>query len=149
MSGRTALEGCGATPKPLWVGGKNPLYEPANVTMIGFTVGDLTNAQIQSGLLNPALKISSKTPQLVLYGMMMNVMKGDDITLRITEPSSRILREIKIKAKENKRYYPIYLSVLRKNMLWNIGNYRGEIIITRNIHGNKITVGKFTTTTIE
>lgn len=147
FSGRTNIEGCTAKSVPLWHGGLNPPYEPAHVTSVGFTVGYPSNPQILYGM-EAASEISSETKQIALWAMMMNILEGDDIHIQITNPKGEIFDETHIKSKTNKQYYPIYFSANRKNLLWDIGKYIGKITVTRNVHGNKITVGKFSTVTI-
>lgn len=147
-SGRSNIEGCTTTNlSPLWKDNISPPYEPAHLTGIGFTIGYPTDPQIIHGM-DPAAEISSKTTQIALWGMMMNILKGDDIHMQILNPYGEIYNETHIIAKANRDYYPIYYSVNRKNMLWDLGHYIGKITITRNVNGKKITAGKFTTVEI-
>lgn len=144
FSGGTTLEGCNPKAKPMWISGVNPPYEPAHVTSIGFTVGTVSNAQILNGTVKSAAVIMESTPQLSLYSLLMNIQKGDDITMKIIEPSGRILNEAKIIADSDRNYYPIYFSTMRQNRLWDKGNYRGMMTVTRRVHGNLITTGQYT-----
>ncbi len=143
FSGRTAIEGCDTQSKPLWVGGMNPPYEPAHVTTIGFTKRFPTNQDIMDGLLS-AQSETTEIRRLSLWGMLMNTMPNDRITLKIETPDGRILKEESLTIENNKRYFPIYLTVSRNHRIWDAGQYRGIITITRNVNGNDITVGKFT-----
>ncbi len=143
FSGRTNIEGCTAQSKPLWKGGLNPIYEPANITSIGFTVERPKSRFIEYGI-NPAISVSSEAPEITLYGMMMNVLRGDIIDLKITAPTGRIVREETIDVKANLDRLPLHMNAERGNLLWDMGYYRGDITITRYVNGNKITLGKFT-----
>lgn len=145
FSGRTNLEGCSKRSEPLWAGGMNPLYEPAHVTNIGFTVGSLNNAAILNGTVAKAETISTETPQLTLWAMLMNVMADDQIHMSVTAPSGRILNETTTKARADREYFPIIFMTNRGNFLWYEGPYRGTITVTRRVHGNEITVGQYTT----
>jgi hypothetical protein len=84
------------------------------------------------------------TPQMSLWTLMMNIQKGDEIEMKIVEPSGRLLKKKTITSKKNTKYYPVYLSTLRGNFLWDKGVYKGIITVTRNVNGNDIRTGKFT-----
>ena len=148
FSGRTPLEGCLKASTPLWEGGMNPLYEPAHVTNIGFTVGHVTNQEITSGAIAAAKEIATNTPQISLWAMLMNISSNDDISLKIEEPSGRILNQLDIKIKNDADFHPIYFVTRRQNFLWDEGLYKGTITITRNVNGNRITIGKYTSVTL-
>lgn len=144
FSGKTPLEGCSGYSNPLWGGGINPIYEPAQVTSIGFNFGTISSKTIMDGAAKSATAMKSQTPQISLWVMMMNIQKGDEITLKVIEPSGRILNEQIIKVDFDQKYYPVHLSTLRKNFLWDKGNYKGVVTISRYVEGNKITTGKYT-----
>ncbi len=144
FSGRTNLEGCRPNSAPLWSEKMNPLYEPAQVTSIGFDVGYINGDAIKNGAIKSATAIDSNTPQLSLWALMMNVQKDDIIEIQIIEPSGRFLKEQAITVKQNSKYFPIYLSTLRNNFIWDKGVYKGVMTITRNVNGNDIKTGKFT-----
>ena len=148
FSNRTNLEGCAQKSDTLWSGGINPLYEPAQVTSIGFHVGYIRTNSILSGILKPAEKIRSETPQLSLWTLMMNIQKGDEISLKIVAPDMRIVKQQTIIAGKSRVRYPLFFSASRGKLLWDKGVYRGEITVTRTVNGNKIKVGKFTTVTL-
>lgn len=145
FSGRTNLEGCSKKSQPLWAGGMNPLYEPAQVTNIGFTVEALDNDAILRGNIADVTEIAAATPQLTLWAMLMNVMEGDLITMRVLEPSGRILNETETTAQTDRDYFPVIFMTRRNNFIWDNGDYRGSITITRRVNDNEITVGQFTT----
>lgn len=144
FSGRTNLEGCSRASQPLWINKMNPLYEPAQVTAIGFNFGFLNGNDIKAGALKSATAMKHDTPQISLWTLMMNVQKGDKIEMQIITPSGRHLKKKTITVKKSKKYYPVYLSTLRGNFLWDKGIYKGVITITRNVNGNDIRTGKFT-----
>lgn len=142
FSGRTAIEGCSETTQSLWVGGVNPPYEPAAVTNAGFTVGYVENAAILNGTAQAATAISTKTQQLSLWALMMNLRKDDEIHMRVEQPDGKPLKEFKTKIENDVLYYPINLSTIRQNILWDGGDYKGVITITRHVNGNDITSGR-------
>jgi len=142
FSNRTSLEGCSGQGTPMWAGGVNPLYEPANVTSIGFTTGSTRNNDIHNGTVKSLSKISTDTSQISLWGLIMNVRSGDKIDLEIKTPSGRVLNNAQVTAERSQNYYPVFFPTLRQNFLWNTGIYTGKMTITRNVNGNKITVGK-------
>jgi hypothetical protein len=144
FSGRTNLEGCSRASQPLWLAKMNPLYEPAHVASIGFNFGFLDGNKIKAGTLKAATAMKHDTPQMSLWTLMMNIQKGDEIEIKIIEPSGRLLKKKIIKSKKNTKYYPVYLSTLRGNFLWDKGVYKGVITVTRNVNGNDIKTGKFT-----
>lgn len=142
FSGRTAIEGCSAKTENLWQGGMNPPYEPAAVTSAGFTVGYVSNNDIMNGTAQSATSIRADTIQLSLWSLMMNLRKGDKISMVIEHENGKILKEFDQAIEKDTTYYPINLSTIRKNILWDEGNYTGTIKITRNVNGNKITSGR-------
>ena len=143
FSGRSTIEGCAlSAEKPLWIGGKNPPYEPAAVINAGFTVGYVKNQDIINGAVQSATIIDAKTPQLSLWSMMMNLREGDEIEMVVQTPSGRVLNEVKQTIESNIDYYPIYFSTLKKGFLWNAGQYKGIIKITRDVNGKPITSGR-------
>lgn len=141
FSGGTNIEGCPAKPKSLWVGGKNPPYTPAHITSIGFTVGHPSQFDILNGM-SSATQISSNTPQIALWALLMNIVKGDKISLTIYNSEGRVIIDDRSVMDQSKAYYPIYISKRRGNLLWDIGQYLGKINITRDVNGNEITIGK-------
>ena len=144
FSGRTSLEGCSKQSKPLWTNAVNPLYEPAQVTSIGFNVGEVSNTSILYGTASEATVIDKSTPQLSLWGLLMNIQKGDEILLKIEDPSGRVLEESKFTANATRERYPIYLSQMRERLILDAGVYHGFITITRYVRARPITTGKFT-----
>lgn len=144
FSGRSELEGCLPNANPMWIGGMNPFYEPANVTRVGFTVGHLSNRDIASGALPAAAQILNETPQLSLWAMMLNIKKDDVIEMLIVKPSGEVLNETKITASRDQVTYPLYLSTNRGLERWKPGLYTGKITITRRVQNGKITTGKKT-----
>lgn len=145
FSGRTSIEGCSKDISPLWAGNLNPAYEPASVSNAGFTIGDISNGDILNGTAQNATIIRKETPRLSFWALMMNLRKGDDISLTIHTPDGRVLSEIKETVKEDSLQYPIYLSKSRGGFLWDAGQYQGIITITRNIRGNNVTSGRIAT----
>ncbi len=143
FSGRTTLEGCEAASQPLWVGGINPPYEPAHVTRIGFSTGFPSDTSIMNG--SKGIEVAAtNTRRLSLWGMLMNTITGDRVHLKIETPNERILKEEMITIEQDSKYFPLYFTATRNNMLWEQGLYRGTITLTRNVNGNDITTGKFT-----
>jgi hypothetical protein len=142
FSGRTVLEGCSDNASPMWTGGANPLYEPANVTSVGFSNRPVGNSDILNGTAKSLNTISNDAPQLSLWGLIMNVREKDQIDLSILTPEGQILNDYKIIAKSSKDYFPIYFPTLQKNILWDDGVYTGRITLTRNVNGKDITTGK-------
>lgn len=142
FSGRTSIEGCSATTNPLWIDGMNPPYEPAAVVGAGFTIGHVTNNEIMAGTAEIATAISTQTPQLSLWSLMMNLRTGDKIHMSITTPAGRILNEMEQTIDTDTPRYPLYFSTLRKGFLWDAGEYQGVIKITRRVNGNDIVSGR-------
>jgi hypothetical protein len=142
FSGRTAIEGCSATTQSLWQGGLNPPYEPAAVTSAGFTVGYVSNDDILNGTAKIASAIRADTIQLSLWSLMMNLRKNDQISMVIEHENGNILKEFEQIVEKDSIYYPLNLSVIRQNILWDAGHYTGTIKITRNVNGNDITSGR-------
>jgi len=143
FSGRSTMEGCAPRAQPLWIGGYNPPYEPANVTGIGFTTGFPSDQEIMSGL-TPLPSVTTDIRRLSLWGMMMNLARGDRIDLKIETPNRRVLKEESLTIDEDRRYFPVYFTVARHGKIWNPGQYTGTITITRNVNGHDITTGQFT-----
>jgi hypothetical protein len=143
FSGRTTLEGCEAVSQALWVGGVNPPYEPAHVTRIGFSTGFPSDTAIIRGAKGIETAATDAT-RLSLWGMMMNTLTGDRVHLKIETPGGRVLKEETITIDNDEKYFPLYFTAIRRNMLWEPGLYRGTITLTRNVNGNDITTGKFT-----
>lgn len=142
FSGRTAIEGCSATTQSLWQNGMNPPYEPAAVTNAGFTVGYTATADILNGTAEAATAMRSDTLQLSLWALMMNLRVGDIVHMSVVHKNGTVLKEYEQKITTDKTYFPINLSIIRKNILWDAGHYVGTIKITRNVHGNEITSGR-------
>lgn len=142
FSGRTTLEGCAAESKPLWVGDINPPYEPAAVISAGFTVGYVASDDILNGAAQIATAIRADTRQMTLWAMMMNLRTDDHVTMAITDPAGNIIKSYETDVKNDAIYFPINLSALRANILWDAGRYEGKITITRRVNGNKITSGR-------
>ena len=142
FSGRSKLEGCLPNAKPMWTAKANPLYEPANITNTGFTVGHLSNNDISSGERPSATQISTETPQLSLWTMMMNVKKGDEVEMKVYTPTGGILNETSFFIDQDKIFYPTYFSTTRKKARWDPGIYIGQITLTRRVQNGKITTGK-------
>jgi len=145
FSGRTSIEGCSKDINPLWAGNLNPPYEPASVSNAGFSTGDMNNNDILNGTAQNATIIRKETPRLSFWALMMNLRKGDTIRLIINTPDGRVLSEIEEKIEEDSLHYPIYLSKNRGGFLWDAGQYKGIITITRNIRDNDITSGRIAT----
>ena len=142
FSGRTAIEGCSAKTQSLWQGSMNPPYEPAAVTSAGFMVGYISNSDILNGTAQVASAIRTDTTQLSLWSLMMNLRKNDEISMIIKHENGTILKEFDQTIQKDTIYYPLNLSVIRRNILWDAGNYTGTIKITRNVNGNDITSGR-------
>lgn len=146
FSGKTALEGCSLDSQTLWSGGINPLYEPAQVTNIGFNFGAIKSNEILNGTIKNATVMRADTPHIALWAMITNVRKGDNIVMKIVEPSGRILEQSDFIANNDHEHYPIYLSKFRQKFTWEDGQYKGVVTLSRPVRGyNKITVGKYTT----
>lgn len=145
FSGRTSIEGCSKETHSLWAGGINPPYEPASVSNAGFTVGDISNAAILNGTAQNATIMKNEVPRLSLWALMMNLRKGDRISMSVQTPDGRILTEINETVTEDSLYYPIYLSKRRGGFLWEPGEYKGLVTITRRVNGNDITSGRIAT----
>jgi len=141
FGGGTNIEGCPAKPKPLWAGGENPPYAPAQITSIGFTVGYPDNIQILNGM-DSATVISSETPQIAMWALLMTLQNNDEISIKIYNPEGRVISEEDFTITQNHDRYPIFISKRRGNLLWDIGRYIGEINIMRDVNGNEITIGK-------
>jgi murein DD-endopeptidase len=143
FSGRSTIEGCApSSEKPLWAGGENPPYEPAAVINAGFTVGYVKNETIINGVAENATAIDAKTPQLSLWSLMMNLRTGDRIEMSIETPNGRVLNEYEQQVEADSDFYPIYFSTRKKGAIWDAGQYRGIIKITRNVRGKDVTSGR-------
>ncbi|PCI01774.1 MAG: hypothetical protein COB76_00550 [Alphaproteobacteria bacterium] len=142
FSGRTAIEGCSAKTQSLWVGGMNPPYEPAAVASAGFTVGHVPNSSILNGTAQTATAIRTATLQLSLWSLMMNLRVDDEITILIEAPDGKIFKEFKKTITKDSPYFPVNLSVLKKNIRWEAGDYKGTITIERRVNGNTIKSGR-------
>jgi hypothetical protein len=143
FSGRTNLEGCSATSKPLWLNGLNPIYEPAQVTSIGFNIGVINGGAITQGTAKHATAMRADAPELTLWALMMNVQKGDKIEMVIFEPSGRELHRETITSPHDRAQMPIFTQAKRGQWLWDKGTYKGVITVMRRVHGNVIRTGKF------
>jgi hypothetical protein len=142
FSGRSTIEGCSDTPNPLWVGGNNPPYEPASVMNAGFTVGSVSNTDIITGKAENATAINVETPQLSLWTLFANLRTNDFVELIIETPKGRVLNSFEKRVEKNHNFFTFYFSTLKKNILWDPGEYKGIIKITRNINGSDVTSGR-------
>lgn len=149
FSGRTSIEGCSKDVQPLWAGDLNPPYEPASVSNAGFIVGDITNTAILNGTAQNVTAMKKEVPRMSLWALMMNLRKDDIIKLAITTPDGRTLSEITETVNQDSLYYPIYLSKRRGGFLWDAGEYKGVVTITRRIRGNDITSGRIATLSLQ
>ena len=147
FSGKSNIEGCSAQSEPMWNAGYNPPYEPAHVTSLGFHNGVPNPQSVLMGMTNDEA-ILEQVKVISLWGMMMNVMDGDEIHLQIIAPSGRIEKENIIPITFDKDYMPIFIIANRGNLLWERGIYTGKITIMRNVNGKKITTGKIIETLI-
>lgn len=142
FSGRSTIEGCSDKINPLWVGGINPPYEPASVMNAGFTVGSVSSQNILAGKAENATIIDTRTPRLSLWVLLANLRKDDQVKLSVQTPQGRILNEFKQVVTRNHDIFPFYFSTMRESQLWDEGQYKGIVTITRNVDGTDVTSGR-------
>lgn len=129
FSGKTTLEGCGGTISPLW--DADYAYSPFAVMTSGFIIGPPDTQKAKVGTLPDYEYIPDFTPDLSMWAMLMNVKKGDRLIMQITDPNGFIFNEIERELDFNAEREVVYLYTKKKNLLWDVGVYKGIIKLIR------------------
>lgn len=130
MSGRTALEGCGLTPKPLWKGDTPLKYQPFSVFNLGFAVYPPPNADVDVGAQKFTV-LPADTPSLSFWAATFGLEAGDRVTLQILSPENDTLRveELTIETPLIKGFFS--LSLENPAGLMPAGAYTGLVTLKR------------------
>jgi len=129
FSGKTTLEKCGGTISPMW---EQPLtYTAFAILKAGFNIGFPDQQKAEIGHLQDYKLIPDITPDLNLWAMLLNVRKGDIISLEILDPEGRIFNSYREEATFDIERHFVYLYTKKKNILWDRGLYTGIIRLER------------------
>lgn len=145
FSGKTELESCGGIPHPMW---EQPLtYTPFAVLKAGFNIGAPNKKKAELGQLTDYKLIPDITPDLSFWALLLNLRKGDIISLEILDPEGRVFNsyEEEIHTDVERRF--VYLYTKKKNLLWDRGVYIGTVRLKR-YHGAEL-YETFKTTTVQ
>lgn len=129
-SGRTGLEGCGLTPRPLWRGAQAYPYQPFSVFNLGFSIGPPREKEIDLGAAKLAV-LPADTPSLSFWASVFGLMPGDRIHLQLLTPDGDALarQDITVEDAHSKSLFSV--SARRGDGVWEPGVYKGLVTLKR------------------
>ena len=123
---------CGVGESPLWDAqtlAQLP-YQPTAIFHAGFSAQKPDRHSIRQGLYDTAT-LPATAPAMVLWAEMFRVRAGDEIVMKITNPSGQKIHEQRLSLTKNQAYYYAFSGLRLKTRTWPLGTYGGEIKLLR------------------
>ena len=120
---------------PLWKRGSGIGYEHVALYNAGIATGAPDYAAIQRGERNDG-PFSQTAPALVLWVEMFGVQAGDRVAFRLRGPTGASVVEADQTIDRTQARRFIYVGARRKNPVWEVGVYNGEVSHQREIDGH-------------
>ncbi len=117
--------------QPLWQGDIEPLLADAEGTIIqsGFADGPVKSLDLEQGL---ASQPESRSPALVFFARLINLQKGDRVTLRVEGPEGILAESEGEPVERQKAQWVAFAGRKLRSATWPAGDYTGTVTLVRN-----------------
>lgn len=135
--GRSRLEGCGLTPKPLWQSSNPMNYQPFAIFNLGFSDTLPDPDLIDTGTFDKPHNLPHESDMLFLWTGIFGTQKGDEVTLTIYNPDRSVLKTESTIIPKTQDKTLLTLRYDNPAHILDAGTYQGIVEITRGFGKSK------------
>lgn len=106
-------------------------YVSGQLLHMGFAQGAVQKERLMLKGAVPTPR-STKAPALVFYGQAINLLKGDQLRIRLTDPKGVMAHTLSAPMKRHKASYLLFAGKKRTSNAWPRGIYKGTFALLRN-----------------
>lgn len=129
FSGRTAIEGCGLTPKSLWHNPQHYPYRGFAIYNLGFGIEPPRENVADQGIM-PIARLPATSPSLSFWATVFDARKGDRVEMIVVDDRGNEIMAIQAVLQDNQKKRLVSMTRPRRG-IWRAGLYTGTIRITR------------------
>ncbi len=120
---------CEADDQSLWAGAGTAAlrYDPTTILQLGLTDRRLDLPELEAGAL-PAPALQSRSPALVAYAWMINLEKGDTVTITLSGPQGTLAKKTETVAR-HKAQYLLFAGKKKPESGWTAGKYVARVSV--------------------
>ncbi len=130
FTGRSQSVGCGLGGRPLWQDGKAIDYLPFAVMDSGFAAGVPSEEALKKGVAR-LVEIPGSVGELVFWGHLTGVTKGDMVTLAVYDPFGTEFMSLNGMIEDSRKRRIAFVKRPLEKGNWSPGIYKGSITISR------------------